>query len=333
MLKKIIVCMASLQVAGIASANIPNEARNTLNQIVWRLNAQDELREIWTSENKWIKNEKYYDSVVKVMGKAIADCVTDSNEFKDKKQGDIIWFDGTDPEQYSQANFNAVFLYNFIFVYMNNDVQDQEELDELIETLQSNIVEHYKTNYISGDIERFTRMLEKAKNDITKYDQALGLCSIMYEFKSMNKSYKEYNYVNNLAPYIAKIEPNDTKNIDNAIKIGIKPGYNKEVLNKNLNFTLDLKYKIKREWGYFHYFPILTFDDNKWNISKMMVDEYKITGKINGAPSSQKQPTKLYKITESNKDNDVIDVIKKLNKLLEGLIKPIPYSEKEHEKG
>ena len=55
----------------------------------------------------WIKNPYYWASIVKVIGKAVGDCVTGGNEFKGKKYGNVITFAKTNFESYTPENWNA----------------------------------------------------------------------------------------------------------------------------------------------------------------------------------------------------------------------------------
>ena len=79
------------------------DARNTLTQIYWRINAHNIIEDTkWKMKQGQIKDEpwfvdpEYEESIKKVIGEAIADCVTNRNEFKDKKAGDLITFEGQD---------------------------------------------------------------------------------------------------------------------------------------------------------------------------------------------------------------------------------------------
>ena len=51
-----------------------------------------------------------------VIGKAIADCLTEDNEFAGKKAGDVITFD-VDAKTYTAENCNVVVPWSLIHVY------------------------------------------------------------------------------------------------------------------------------------------------------------------------------------------------------------------------
>ena len=80
------------------------------------------------AKHKWItKDEKYKKSKTKVIGKAIADCVTGENEFEGKTADNIITFDNQpnsakkyiDPKNYKPEHWNAVILYNYVHEMIN----------------------------------------------------------------------------------------------------------------------------------------------------------------------------------------------------------------------
>ena len=332
MLKKIIVATALFQVVSIACEGIPTKARNELSQIVYRLMVKDEVGGK-VCNDKWISNKKYYDSVVKVIGKAIADCVTGINEFKDKKQGDVIWFEGTDPETYTQSNFNAVFLYNFIFAYMNYNAKT-EDYDNFTDKIYNDILDFYKTSYKLGNISRFKTMLLKAKNDIEKYDDAICLLDKLFVFKEVNTSYNNYNYVTNIAPYIKVTHKLNDEQKKNAKQLKIKPSYDKRKLTDKLDFTINLECTIKYNDCDKVYYPMLTFVDNKWDIQQFSYCSYRIYWfngsriRTNNNPVTGVQKIKtIYQILEK----DFCDVVTKIDKLLEGLINPIKYIEDEED--
>ena len=65
-------------------------------------------------KSSWITDKQYKTSIMEVLGKALADCATHDNEFKNTKTEQIITFEGTEPENYEQKNWNAVMMYNYI---------------------------------------------------------------------------------------------------------------------------------------------------------------------------------------------------------------------------
>ena len=113
------LCLVNAAVIAISTSSVVvaegiDDVRNQLNQIWWRINANNII--YYTPEkgkNAWIKNTRYRNSIIKVIGKAIGDCVTGDNEFKDKQLSDIITFTAN-PLSYEQKHWNAVVLYNLV---------------------------------------------------------------------------------------------------------------------------------------------------------------------------------------------------------------------------
>ena len=99
--------------------------QNTLAQMKWRLRAYDTIERAKCqlalgeiNDKPWYLDENLKKSIMEVIGKAIADCVTGDNEFKNKKPGEVITFEGSNPWAYEQKNWNAVILYNYCFCKM-----------------------------------------------------------------------------------------------------------------------------------------------------------------------------------------------------------------------
>ena len=91
------LCLVNIAVTVFSTSNVfvaqadILQARNQLNQICWRMYANNTIK-MPSVNNKysWIKNDYYWNSIVKVIGKAIGDCVTSEHEFKGKKPGEIL---------------------------------------------------------------------------------------------------------------------------------------------------------------------------------------------------------------------------------------------------
>jgi len=54
--------------------------------------ANPKIRFVDADKNNWITNTKYNKSIIKVIAKAVADCVTDKSEFANKGVNDAITF-------------------------------------------------------------------------------------------------------------------------------------------------------------------------------------------------------------------------------------------------
>ena len=59
-----------------------NEAINRFNQMNWRVIGNNKIVE--AKKDSWIKQQKYSDSIIKVIGEAIGNCVTGMGEFATK---------------------------------------------------------------------------------------------------------------------------------------------------------------------------------------------------------------------------------------------------------
>ena len=126
------LCMC--YIASISCNVVANECslQNKHNQIYYRFWAHNTILEAKTeSKFGWIKNPEYKDSIIKVIGKAICDCVALQNEFnKDNFTGvynrqDLgkrtITFKNTDYRGYTAANWNALMLYNYVNLMINDE--------------------------------------------------------------------------------------------------------------------------------------------------------------------------------------------------------------------
>ena len=164
-----------------------------MNQIWWRINANNEIQNPkLKKEHEWIRNSKYYDSIINVIGKAIGDCVTGENEFAgDPKLGTVV-FQNKDLKDYTPANWNAVVLYNYVLfkkvLAYNSDLWTTYDLEKLYGTdsykmemdqVIGNILVGYQlycqNNGLGGYIPQLKRSLEQAREDIDKYNEAIGL--------------------------------------------------------------------------------------------------------------------------------------------------------------
>ena len=148
---------------------------NVCNQISWRIIANNKIVE--AKEGSWITDEYYSESIRNVIGKAIADCLTEKNEFAGKKAGDVITFD-VDAKTYTAENWNAVVLWNLIHVYYCGYKKDKAyTIEQAFEQVEENVKNTYSTK-----IKGFDEILEKAMGDIREYAKELNLQKEFYEF-------------------------------------------------------------------------------------------------------------------------------------------------------
>ena len=144
----------------------------------------------------WIKNNRYDDTVYKDIPKCIADCATYKGEFaklenihnNDEEVG-IIEFSIL-PINYTQANWNALVLYNYVAQLLHKCILDQET-DDVLYSVGEKIKKHYK----SLNIKDLNHKINKAVSDIREYAKTLHLtCQELEEVIDLykNKDLDEY---------------------------------------------------------------------------------------------------------------------------------------------
>ena len=124
---------------------------------------------------EWIKQERHKNSIYNVISTAIADCILEKHEFADKNLKDniIVVFKNTVPKNYTQANWNAVVLYNFIkYVFAN-----QEQLNNLnAQQMMQYFEQVYVSNWLLKEYgKEFADSINKAFKDIKEYNQQLDI--------------------------------------------------------------------------------------------------------------------------------------------------------------
>ena len=229
---------------------------NPLNQIFWRIYANNLIKFSKTGkEHPWIQNPYYYDSIVKVIGKAIGDCVANENEFKGKTAYDIITFQDTNPYAYTRANWNAVILYN----YVNSIIKSPRKRQDLvtIESCVSMIKQYYSKQYKNINLTN----LQLAQNDMNKYNKALILENVLALIQSHVCSNK---YATSLEQILS-----DSLIIDNKTESGIKFHYEEE-FNKIVYQTHVLSYSLKKQnnmenlkMAQIRYQPVFQYEGSK----------------------------------------------------------------------
>ena len=114
-------------------------------------------------EYKWIQHSKYLDSIFKVMDDAI-DVALNKGEGNDKVEfpDGVAIFKNTDPKTYTNANKNAVLLYSWIYMNINNN--GEVSIKNAVKLIKQN--DKYKDKGIN---------FKKAISDIRGYTKALHL--------------------------------------------------------------------------------------------------------------------------------------------------------------
>ena len=215
-----IAIFASISSDVVAKEDL-HKFRNQINQIYWDCCCSYEecyLREDASDYNEykeqhWILEPKYKNSRTKVIGQAIADCVTGENEFAGKKPNDIITFKDTDPVTYKQKHWNAVILYNYIHEVINGG-NDSKQVDKVLKDKIEMIRLHYQEYFFerrsqlyreSCDklLQELSAKLAQAIKYIQDYADALDLWGELAEFRDSKKKYDtNKNNIEYIAPNV-----------------------------------------------------------------------------------------------------------------------------------
>ena len=208
------LCLVNTSVVAIPTSSVVvaqddiRQARNALNQIWWRINANnaivsmntdigriDELlnkkdeyfrdRCLSVKQNRWITNDKFRESIIKVIGKAIGDCVTGEGAFAKKAEDGVVTFEKTKLATYSPENWNAVMLYNYVNVRISTHQSEEQDGKKwtdrnCLEYCYNAVFQHYATNYkniydTDEKVEQLDKDLFTSLLDIDAYNRALGL--------------------------------------------------------------------------------------------------------------------------------------------------------------
>lgn len=169
---------------------------NKKNQIHWRFYSYDKINEA-TGEHKWLKGKKYYNSIVKVIGEAIGDCMALEGEFEHNFMGCVnreelgfktIIFRNTNPLEYTRANWNAVILYNAVN-YMINNPNSRVHVCNTDVSLIQNSYSILKTHYTDEDEFVNQETMKRELSSLKRRLEQTGMCIISQMLK--NSSAKE----------------------------------------------------------------------------------------------------------------------------------------------
>ena len=166
------------------------DAMNYFNNVSWRILANNKI--VDAEKDNWIKQGQYSDSIIKVIGEAIGNCVTEQAEFSKKEQKDVITFAASPKDTtYSPENWNAVVLYNYLNELKFHFIDDKDKRTEnqIFGDVAKKINAHYAKEYkISGlDVS-----IRKAISDIKEYSNKLELYNEMKEFVAKRNT--KYTY-------------------------------------------------------------------------------------------------------------------------------------------
>ena len=202
--------------ASISSDVVAESARNKINQIYWRIKANNMINYPFSikATDAWIQNSKYDKSIKEVIGKAIGDCVTKEGVFSNKEHDSLILFPGTNTESYEQANWNAVVLYNYVFqILTRND--DISKIDGAIRKstlylIKNELCKQYsdilkvkpkvKIEGKTVNSNTVEDMISRASIDIAAYATALNIESILWKIKDQSARFESAKTLRNFAP-------------------------------------------------------------------------------------------------------------------------------------
>ena len=191
------------------------DSLNLLNRFSWRVIANREI--VGAEEGSWITKVKYSESIRNVIGEAIADCVTKKNAFAGKTSNDVIKFEA-DPAKvkYSQANWNAVVLWNLVHV-LSNEYNPDKNFD--IEKAFNTVEERVKDEY--SQIENIGTIVRTSIESITEYVNKLHFAQYFDQFISARNSLDEWRGRAESLSGTSKIEKGMDKKLTPALGLGI----------------------------------------------------------------------------------------------------------------
>ena len=142
---------------------------NICNQLSWRIIANNKI--VDAKEGSWITDEYYSESIRNIIGKAIADCITGTNEFAGKTAEQTITFDVDHRKnKYTEANWNAVVLCNLIHIcHCEYLVTGKCNMTQAFNEVEARIKQKY------AEIEKIFTKIQNAIRDIKEYTKMLYL--------------------------------------------------------------------------------------------------------------------------------------------------------------
>ena len=227
-----VAIFASVSSDVIATEKTLHDFRNELNQICWQVSCsslenkisyQAFLNDGDLKKKGWIVDNKYQNSRRKVIGKAIADCVTGDNEFAGKTARNIITFDEKaypnkyiSPKNYDKKHWNAVILYNYIHEAINgthlpedskNYVDEVQDVKYVLRNKWEDIHKHYE-KYCGEDKKKLAKLeksLHKAVKDIQQYVSILELNIDLCEFRISKLKYDKTQNMKDICPDVKSL--------------------------------------------------------------------------------------------------------------------------------
>lgn len=257
------------------------DTRDILNQIYYRICIYNKLHNSDLGDKDvWIRNTEYYgESINEIIGKAIVDCLENKNEFTNPTEDELIVFEAT-PEDYEQEHWNAVILYNYIYLYKNyyhenlyHDDNDEviilyedgrievvtktengeKVFKDIFDVISDNVYKYYEQLYkkqgLNGKLSELSNFVSQAVSDIKEYNSALRLDKIMsvifcngFNFDSMDHKTSPSEARKYLCPDIEIISQS-------------------EVILKHAILPTD-----RNDEEFYGYFPVLTWSGKNFSL-------------------------------------------------------------------
>ncbi len=156
-----------------------------------KIRLQNRQKGIVDEITKW-DSENYGETVLKVIPTEIARCffnITNDMVTYNKFDGRMVECVGTNPSQYTDANWNYVFLINFLDRFLSNTLKPYSKeatkqlLDEVLHETKDTILSANKKGGYMCDYKSYTKKIEDAYSDIQKYVEKLDLVSYLDELR------------------------------------------------------------------------------------------------------------------------------------------------------
>ena len=267
----------------------------------WKVVASNAIEQC--DDRSFIKNTKYHNSILNVIGKAIVDCLNQRNEFADLENKSVIKFANQNYSEYTVSNYNAVVLYNLVAAVLNKKFRKNIADCFNIYDLEDFITKQYDLKNKDE-----LKKLHKACSDIFEYDKELHIIDTLERYNKPCSYFDETKYkpIRNTDMYYSYIEKNRYRGFIVPDIYLEKP---ETVYNKydNENTCVEIKPAVE---------PLLGYNSKEgWKIAsitlKDITQDVTTTCYIDEETTTEKMRTRLY----IDKDN-LIDKINKRLKMI-----------------
>lgn len=179
--------------------DVLTEIHNKLCYVDWAIYANNKIQEA-NQENQEVffkekkgKVSRYRESIINVIGHAIADCVTRQKEFAHTTLDGIpklITFKAN-PQDYKQKHWNAVVLYNLVeaIIHSNMDKYPKKMHQEIhINDVMPDIKQRLTEGYKDSGIKDLEKRLDDSIAYIREYNDQLNLDVVLSNFNQIKVS-------------------------------------------------------------------------------------------------------------------------------------------------